>query len=599
MMLRFVVVVFFFWCGVEAQQRRRRTHYRVLGVSRRASAAAIRRAYHKKALALHPDKRCQQGCDRGRVNSEFARATEAFEVLRDAERRSEYDLELRDGVAGALVDWLHASTLRRFVRSAGQSLRQHLRAASHVRNPAHAAVLAKRAIARIVQSARAALRDDRVFRPFGAVGVQRLASASQLEGPALVAVYSSAGRVTQEVEDYARTFGRACASLSGPFDCFALDCSLLSRRTSDLCDRLARATLNTSRTDWATRARAFLVKAKPRPLVIVAGDVCELPRDVKRARLGAIDALMRTRPHRVTDLRRVEALNAFLERPAPTPYRVVLLSDSYDDSRDLVGLAHRFSDVAAFAEARASNRRLWDTLLSFLAYDFPKFVVLGSPDQPPLAIFDDPPPLADWLRAHRRAEDDSSFTTTTSSSSSSSFKANYSVPLSRTDLEAMRSRDLRRLLQDRGLLVDLAEDARGFTVLADMPGPLDVEPSHGAILIRAGKVSRTVQLPSTADLTAISTSRHEGVLVVRILKKKLFSWRRVRAIFQLAIYAAAVALYLRVAPVILAPAADLALACLLTTFLYNASALALYPRPSLSPAKMFLPPGALYLLPGY
>lgn len=65
-----------------------RDYYEVLGVSRKADGAEIRRAYKAKALRYHPDK----NADRMQEATEmFKRVGEAYEVLRDDSLRARYD----------------------------------------------------------------------------------------------------------------------------------------------------------------------------------------------------------------------------------------------------------------------------------------------------------------------------------------------------------------------------------------------------------------------------------------------------------------------------------------------------------------------------
>lgn len=75
-----------------------RDYYEVLGVARDADGEAIKRAYRKLALQYHPDR---NGGDK-ESEEKFKEATEAYEVLRDAEKRAAYDRYGHAGVkAGA------------------------------------------------------------------------------------------------------------------------------------------------------------------------------------------------------------------------------------------------------------------------------------------------------------------------------------------------------------------------------------------------------------------------------------------------------------------------------------------------------------------
>jgi molecular chaperone DnaJ len=71
----------------------KRDYYEVLGVPRDASEAEIKKAYKKLAVQLHPDK----NPDDPTAEERFKEASEAFEVLRDAQKRQVYD---RFGHAG-------------------------------------------------------------------------------------------------------------------------------------------------------------------------------------------------------------------------------------------------------------------------------------------------------------------------------------------------------------------------------------------------------------------------------------------------------------------------------------------------------------------
>jgi molecular chaperone DnaJ len=74
-----------------------RDFYEVLGVSRSASEEEIRRAYRKQARASHPD--LNQGD--AEASERFKQVSEAYEVLRDPNKRRAYDRFGHAGVKGA------------------------------------------------------------------------------------------------------------------------------------------------------------------------------------------------------------------------------------------------------------------------------------------------------------------------------------------------------------------------------------------------------------------------------------------------------------------------------------------------------------------
>lgn len=63
--------------------------YAVLGIERGASADEIRRAYRQAALALHPDRNPDPD-----ASARFLAVQQAYERLRDPERRAAYDRAL-------------------------------------------------------------------------------------------------------------------------------------------------------------------------------------------------------------------------------------------------------------------------------------------------------------------------------------------------------------------------------------------------------------------------------------------------------------------------------------------------------------------------
>jgi len=63
-------------------------HYSVLGVAKTATPKEIKKAYKKLAIKYHPDR----NPDKGAIE-QFKKASEAYEVLGDPVKRSQYDLQ--------------------------------------------------------------------------------------------------------------------------------------------------------------------------------------------------------------------------------------------------------------------------------------------------------------------------------------------------------------------------------------------------------------------------------------------------------------------------------------------------------------------------
>src|SRR6202789_4258482 len=66
-------------------------YYEVLGVARGADADAVKRAYRKLARKYHPDVSKEKNAE-----TKFKEVQEAYEVLRDTEKRAAYDQLGRD-----------------------------------------------------------------------------------------------------------------------------------------------------------------------------------------------------------------------------------------------------------------------------------------------------------------------------------------------------------------------------------------------------------------------------------------------------------------------------------------------------------------------
>ena len=61
--------------------------YDILGISKNATAAEIKKAYRKKAIEFHPDKNPGDA----KAEEMFKKAAEAYEVLSDPDKKARYD----------------------------------------------------------------------------------------------------------------------------------------------------------------------------------------------------------------------------------------------------------------------------------------------------------------------------------------------------------------------------------------------------------------------------------------------------------------------------------------------------------------------------
>jgi molecular chaperone DnaJ len=75
---------------------RKRDYYEVLGISRDADEDTLKKAYRKLAMQYHPDRNVGDA----EAEVRFKEASEAFEVLRDPQKRQRYDRYGHEGLEG-------------------------------------------------------------------------------------------------------------------------------------------------------------------------------------------------------------------------------------------------------------------------------------------------------------------------------------------------------------------------------------------------------------------------------------------------------------------------------------------------------------------
>jgi molecular chaperone DnaJ len=83
----------------------KRDYYEVLGVNRNASDAEIKKAFNQLALKFHPDRNPGDT----ETAAHFREVAEAYEVLRDGDKRQRYDRYGHAGLEGvAMPDFNNA-----------------------------------------------------------------------------------------------------------------------------------------------------------------------------------------------------------------------------------------------------------------------------------------------------------------------------------------------------------------------------------------------------------------------------------------------------------------------------------------------------------
>jgi DnaJ family protein C protein 11 len=84
-----------------APQEEQHSYYSILNVPRDANEEQIKRAYRSLAQSLHPDKHTDEGL-RDNAQEAFRRLQEAYDVLKDPQKRAVYDVYGPEGLTAGL-----------------------------------------------------------------------------------------------------------------------------------------------------------------------------------------------------------------------------------------------------------------------------------------------------------------------------------------------------------------------------------------------------------------------------------------------------------------------------------------------------------------
>ena len=112
-----------------SSQKEKQTFYEVLGVQENATQEEIKKSYRKLALKWHPDKNPD---NKEEAEEKFKTISEAYSVLSDPQKRSEYDNSRKFGYSGFSMDFddfdpfsLFKSTFKDFDFGFGKGFSSH------------------------------------------------------------------------------------------------------------------------------------------------------------------------------------------------------------------------------------------------------------------------------------------------------------------------------------------------------------------------------------------------------------------------------------------------------------------------------------------
>lgn len=88
-----VLLLFAGWAQVEAKVS---NPYKILGISQSASDDEIKKAFKKRSLKYHPDR----NSDDPKAKDKYAKVVNAYELLKDPQRKKIYDMTGDDNPQG-------------------------------------------------------------------------------------------------------------------------------------------------------------------------------------------------------------------------------------------------------------------------------------------------------------------------------------------------------------------------------------------------------------------------------------------------------------------------------------------------------------------
>merc|ERR1711879_207281 len=85
----------------DVKKAKKKDFYKVLGVNKDATDKEIKKAFHKLSLQWHPDRH-KDSEDKEEAERKYKEIVEAYDVLKDAKKRKQFDMGVYDDGTGGM-----------------------------------------------------------------------------------------------------------------------------------------------------------------------------------------------------------------------------------------------------------------------------------------------------------------------------------------------------------------------------------------------------------------------------------------------------------------------------------------------------------------